>query len=76
MSLTPSAVLERIRSGTYSESTANALNSEPTANAGPDQTKEEDIFVTLNGLNSSDPDSGDALSYEWIQIAGTSVTTR
>jgi hypothetical protein len=49
------------------------LNSEPTANAGPDQTKEEGSLVTLNGLGSSDPDSGDTLSYEWIQIAGTSV---
>ncbi len=30
-------------------------------------------LVTLNGLGSNDPDGGDTLSYEWIQIAGTSV---
>jgi hypothetical protein len=48
-------------------------NQPPTADAGPDQTVAEEDTVTLDGLNSSDPDDGIA-SYLWTQTAGTSVT--
>lgn len=45
----------------------------PTANAGPDQTVEEEDTVTLDGSNSYDPDDGIAL-YKWTQTAGPTVT--
>jgi len=48
------------------------INQPPTANAGTDQNVTEGTMVTLNGLNSSDPD-GSALSYEWTQTSGTSA---
>jgi len=48
-------------------------NTPPTADAGPDQTVDEDSTVTLDGSNSSDPD-GTIAHYEWAQTAGTPVT--
>jgi hypothetical protein len=48
------------------------LNQSPTANAGPDQTVNENTLVTLNGTLSADPDL-DALSFTWTQTAGLSV---
>ena len=40
-------------------------NSKPVADAGPDQTKDEGNLVKLDGAGSSDPDGGDALSFQW-----------
>jgi hypothetical protein len=48
------------------------VNLSPTANAGPDQTVDEGVNVTLNGSNSSDPDDGIA-SYFWEQTGGTLI---
>lgn len=48
-------------------------NSAPVANAGADQTVDEDTPVSLDGSLSSDPD-GDALTYGWAQTAGSPVT--
>ena len=48
-------------------------NDPPTADAGPDQNVEEEITVTLDGSNSSDPDDG-IKSYQWKQKAGPSVS--
>jgi hypothetical protein len=48
-------------------------NDPPVADAGPDQAKEEEIEVTLNGSNSSDPDDG-IKSYRWSQTIGPPVT--
>ena len=45
----------------------------PVANAGPDQTVSEGTMITLNGLNSTDPNNG-TLSYLWQQIDGPAVT--
>jgi hypothetical protein len=51
----------------------SGVNIVPTADAGPDQTVEEGVTVTLDGASSTDPDDGIA-SYLWEQIGGPSVT--
>lgn len=48
------------------------VNNDPIANAGPDQTINENGNVLLNASASSDPDS-DALTYAWTQVGGASV---
>jgi len=53
--------------------TVEWVNTPPIANAGADQTVEENITVTLNGSGSSDTDDGIA-AYQWRQISGTSVS--
>jgi K319L-like, PKD domain/Putative Ig domain len=47
-------------------------NNVPVANAGPDQTVEEQAFVTLSGTGT-DADN-DTLTYTWTQDSGTTVT--
>jgi hypothetical protein len=44
----------------------------PVANAGVDQSVNEEQLVTLDGSGSSDPD-GDTLSYSWAQVSGPPV---
>lgn len=44
--------------------TITAVNSAPTANAGPDMTMNVGQVVQLSGAGSSDPD-GDNLTYSW-----------
>ena len=46
-------------------------NDPPIANAGPDQTVDENTLVTLSG-SGTDPD-GTIEFYEWLQIDGTTV---
>ena len=49
-------------------------NDAPTAEAGDDQTVNEDVgTVTLDGTGSSDPDTGDTLSYTWTQTGTPTV---
>ena len=48
-------------------------NRAPTASAGGDQNVLETSFVQLAG-SGSDPDTGDSLTYNWTQTAGTAVT--
>jgi hypothetical protein len=48
------------------------VNNDPVANAGVDQTVNENSDVDLNGNASSDPDS-DNLTYAWTQTGGPSV---
>ena len=50
-----------------------SINHAPVANAGVNQTVNENSTVTLNGI-ASDPDPSDnKLSYSWKQIAGPRV---
>ena len=68
--------LEEIVAGYFpgnSSSHPAPTNSPPVADAGPNQTVNEGVTVTLDGSNSSDPDDGIA-SYLWTQIGGSSVT--
>ncbi len=47
-------------------------NSPPSADAGPDQTVDEDDAVTLDGSGSSDPD-GSIVSYTWAAPQGVTL---
>ncbi|MCU0589799.1 MAG: PKD domain-containing protein, partial [Syntrophobacteraceae bacterium] len=49
-----------------------ASNLPPHADAGPDQTVDEGILVTLLGSNSRDPE-GSVLSHLWEQVDGPAV---
>ena len=49
------------------------VNDAPTAGAGPDQTVDEGVTVTLDGSNSTDVDDGIA-SYLWEQTGGNPVS--
>lgn len=53
--------------------TVSWTNAEPIADAGPDQTVNEEATVTLDGSNSSDPDDN-IVSYLWVQTDGPEVT--
>ena len=48
------------------------VNLVPMADAGPDQTRNEDTPVTLDGSASRDADD-DALTYAWTQTGGPAV---
>ena len=48
------------------------VNQPPITNAGPDQTRNENTVVTLDGSASSDPDL-DTLHFSWSQTGGPGV---
>ncbi|MFA6112234.1 MAG: SUMF1/EgtB/PvdO family nonheme iron enzyme, partial [Candidatus Latescibacterota bacterium] len=47
----------------------------PTADAGPDQMVHVGDMVSLDGSGSSDPDTGDVLSYAWTVSAGVILSS-
>ena len=51
----------------------NPLDNLPRANAGPDRSGDLHELVDLDGSRSWDP-NGDALSYQWTQVVGSTVT--
>lgn len=53
--------------------TSFTLNARPMADSGPDNIVDERTLVTLDGSDSSDPNS-DSLTYSWVQNSGPSVT--
>jgi len=53
--------------------TVNPENDAPVANAGPDQSVQEETMVYLNGSNSYDP-NGDFIYYQWIVPPGISLS--
>jgi hypothetical protein len=53
--------------------TVENVNHAPEADAGEDQTVDENSVVSLNGTKSSDPDNDDLTSCVWEKIEGISV---
>jgi hypothetical protein len=51
--------------------TIRFVNNPPIANAGNDQTVDEETIVTLDGSSSYDSDSGDSITYQWEQSGGS-----
>ncbi len=68
--------ITEIQAGTFPgdpTSTPVITGQPPVADAGPDQTVNEGVPVTLNGSNSTDPDN-DIASYLWEQTAGPVIS--
>jgi CSLREA domain-containing protein len=53
--------------------TITVTNAAPTANAGADQTVDENTPVMLNGISSSDLNPGQTLTFQWTQTGGPPV---
>ncbi|MHC4607687.1 MAG: PKD domain-containing protein, partial [Planctomycetota bacterium] len=53
--------------------TVTNTNRAPTADAGPDQSADVGVLVTLDGSGSFDPD-GDPISFSWTQASGPAVS--
>jgi hypothetical protein len=66
---TDSFGLEREQTITYTI----AGNSEPTVDAGADQSVASNTQITLSG-SATDPDAGQLVSYLWEQVSGPAVT--
>ncbi|MDC1142863.1 S8 family serine peptidase [Planctomycetota bacterium] len=50
-------------------------NRPPVANAGPDLGAIYSAPISLDGSRSSDPNTGDIITYQWVQISGTATVT-
>ena len=60
-------------SDTVTVTVSNSVNEPPVAEAGPDQTVNENAEVTLDGSDSSDPND-DPLTYEWTHDSALAIT--
>ncbi|MBK8205965.1 MAG: S8 family serine peptidase [Planctomycetes bacterium] len=49
------------------------VNVAPVANAGPDQAAIWSAPITLDGTASTDANSGDVITWAWVQIGGTNT---
>jgi hypothetical protein len=67
-----SYTLQNICADCTIEARFTLMNQVPTADAGPDQTVDEGMLVSLSGLNSIDLDDGIA-AFQWRQIQGPEV---
>jgi hypothetical protein len=54
--------------------TVDEVNQAPTADAGGNQYATQGDVVQLDGTGSSDPDTGDSLTFGWMQTGGPAVT--
>ncbi len=54
--------------------TVQSVNKAPNANAGANQTVDENTLVTLDGSASNDPD-GDGITYLWTAPAGITLSS-
>jgi MYXO-CTERM domain-containing protein len=64
--------------GETAKDTVNVLienNLAPLAHAGADQGVKRNSPVTLSGIASSDANTGDALTYAWVQSGGKASVT-
>jgi len=71
--LTGAVALSACGGGGGTPASSPPVNRMPTVSAGADQSVAEMTAVNLNG-SGSDPDTGDTLTFAWIQTAGQSVT--
>ncbi|MGA9763051.1 MAG: PKD domain-containing protein, partial [Gaiellaceae bacterium] len=74
--LTFSLTVDDQNGGTATDSvTIDVPDRAPVADAGLDRSAKIGDGVMLDGSSSADPDSGDTLSYAWVQIDGTPLVT-
>ncbi|MFH1746454.1 MAG: Ig-like domain-containing protein, partial [Planctomycetota bacterium] len=64
---------DNLHTAEFSDATIDLNDIPPIANAGVDQTVEEDGVVTLDASGSYDP-HGDTMTYQWVQVSGPTVT--
>jgi len=67
------ATLSACGGGGGDKSSTSPVNIAPVANAGSDQSIDQNSIVTLSGAMSDDSD-GNIVNYSWMQVSGATVT--